>query len=497
MKTILFNAREQSSSGGEVRVAILDTEDGVTKLVDLDIESEQREKNKGNIYRGVVMNIEPSLQAAFVNYGGQRHGFLPAGDVSPEAYKEDAGKNPRQVTDMLKRKQPITVQVVKDEIGNKGAALTTFISLPGRYLVLMPGSETKGISRKIESEEERQRIRELTASLEPPPGFGIIVRTAGLNQPKTALAQDLKYLLKLWASIESKIESTETPALLHHEQDITLRTLRDYLTPDVERIVFDTPESLKNAREFVKQVAPKLVRALELYSGEQSIFTAFGVEAQVESLYEPRVALAGGGSIVVEPTEALVSVDVNSGKMTKARDHEETALQTNLEAATEVARQLRLRDLGGIIVVDFIDMESNSHKSEVEKRVRDAVKNDKARIKIGHISPNGTLELTRQRIRSTLAGGVTIPCAHCGGTGVRRSPNSENARVMRALSDKLAAEAPFEGARVVVETHPDLALRLLNDRRKELSQLEEHYKVPIAVLTKPGQAAFAIVVHRG
>jgi ribonuclease E len=484
LKTILFNAREQSSSGGEVRVAIVEGTEGAARLVDLDIETEDREKNKGNIYRGSVMNIEPSLQAAFVNYGGQRHGFLPAGEVAPEAYHGEAAKNPRQITDMLKRRQAITVQVVKDEIGNKGAALTTYISLPGRYLVLMPGSDMKGISRKIEDEEERQRIRELTQSLEPPPGFGLIVRTAGLNQPKQALAQDLKYLLRLWAQIEKKIESAAVPALIHREQDITLRTLRDYLTPDVTRIVFDTPESLKDGREFVKQVAPKLVRSLELHEGEQSIFSAFGIEAQVESLYERRVALASGGSIIIEPTEALVSVDVNSGKMTKPRDHEETAYQTNLEAAAEVARQLRLRDLGGIIVIDFIDMENAAHKTEVEKRVREAIKNDKARIKIGHISPNGTLELTRQRIRSTLHGGVTIPCPHCGGSGTRRSPNSENASALRALGDKLAAEPLLSGARLVMETHAELALRLLNERRRELAELEARYHVPIEIVVK-------------
>ncbi len=496
MKTILFNAREGSVPGGEVRVAIV--EGGASpKLMDLDVESDGREKNKGNIYRGIVTNVEPSLQAAFVDYGGTRHGFLPIGDVAPTAYRDDAPKNARQITDMLKRKQPITVQVLKDEIGSKGAALTTYVSLPGRYLVLAPGSDMQGISRKIESEEERNRIRQITQSLNPPKDMGLIVRTAGLNQAKQALSQDLKYLVKLWAQIEKKIAAAaHPPTLVHREQDITLRTLRDYLTPDVERVVFDTEESLEAGHEFIKQVAPRLVKHLELHKEEQSLFSAFGIESQVESLYESRVDLPSGGSLVIEQTEALVAIDVNSGKMTKPRDHEETAFQTNCQAAHEVARQLRLRDMGGIVVVDFIDMESAAHKSEVEKIIREAAKADKARMKIGHISPNGTLELTRQRIRSALQGGTTVACPHCAGTGVVRSAVTQNARLLRAVADRLVADKPPAGAQVVLTAASDAALRLLNERRRELAELEARHGVSISITPGGHGDAYQIEVRR-
>lgn len=493
-RTILINARE-SLLGAEIRVVI--AEEG--HVVDFDLSNHASKTTKGNIYLGTVLTVEPSLEAAFVNYGTTRHGFLPFSDVTPAAYCEGAPSNPGAITDVLKRKQPVIVQVLKEEIGTKGAALTTAISLPGRYLVLVPGSDLQGISRKIENEEERQRIKQITQSLPIPQGMGVIVRTAGLEQNKTVLLRDLKYLLKLWQQIEKRAQQVKSPCLLSEEHNLVLRTLRDYLTPDVTRIVVDDEAVFEEAREFLKLFAPRQVKALEMYQESRPLFNAFMVESQVEALFGRRVQLKSGGSLVIEQTEALVSIDVNSGRMTQELSHEETAYRTNVEAAKEIARQLRLRDLGGIIVIDFIDMSKEQRRRDVEKILRDEMQQDKARIRFGHISAFGLLELTRQRLRPALRFSSMEICTQCNGSGYMRSSSSEAMRLLRSLHERLATQTRAgEHYQVTLAVLPYVLMTLLNDKRKELAKLEETYHCAISVVARTdlGEPYFAITLER-
>jgi len=477
MKTILINARECSISGGEIRIAALDG----SQLDAFHIETEWKENIKGNIYRAYVSNVEPSLQAAFVDYGATRHGFLALSDVAAHAVRDDGPPHPRHINEALKRRQPITVQVLKEEVGNKGAALTTYISLPGRYVVLIVGGDGHGISRKIESDEERQRIRALTRELNLPPGFGFIVRTAGMDQPKTALARDVKYLLKLWQTIEKKIAQAQPPALVHQEQGLITRTLRDYLTTDIGRIVVDTQEALQEVQDFLQLVWPRGIKNLELYQKPRPLFAEFNIETQIDSLYQRRVSLPSGGSLVIDQTEALVAIDVNSGKSTKEQRQSETAYRTNLEAVNEAARQLRLRDLGGIIVLDLIDMADAKHNSEVEQHFKLAIKRDKARFEVGRISSHGLLIMTRQRIRPALSLAMT-PCPHCDRTGLMRPIQSEVSRLFRLLADKLATSVTAsQKAKVSVRAKAEVALSILNERRNEMLALEKQFRAAIFV----------------
>jgi len=470
---MLINVADEEES----RVAIM--EDGI--LEELTIETSSKEQIKGNIYNGVVVKVEPSLQAAFVDYGGKRHGFLPMGEIQPRWYttefrSEDRERRPR-IQDVIKRNQKVLVQVVKEELGTKGASLSSYVSLPGRYLVLMPGSDTAGgISRKIEDEEERKKLKEIITQLEPPPDMGVIVRTAGLNRNKAELQRDMIYLQRLWASIEDKSRESPAPALIYQEHDLVIRSIRDYFTPDIQEVLIDHREIYRRARDFFQAVMPRYQGRVQLYRDKKPLFARYQLEEQIEAIYSQKVELKSGGSIVIDPTEALVSIDVNSGRATKEKGIEETAFKTNMEAAQEIARQLRLRDLGGLIVIDFIDMRNVKHAQEIEKMVRQALKRDKARTQVSRISQFGLLELSRQRLKPTILEGNYLKCPHCEGSGLIKSTISLALTVLR----RIRAEAAKETLASVKALLPmDVALYLLNQKRQEIARLEEEYNLTL------------------
>ncbi len=481
-KQMLINVADEEES----RVAIV--EDGT--LEEFTIETASKEQIKGNIYNGVVVKVEPSLQAAFVDYGGKRHGFLPMGEIHESWYtggdtnsnSNDRDRRPR-IQDVLRRNQKIIIQVTKEELGNKGASLSTYISLPGRYLVLMPGSDsTGGISRKIEDEEERKKLKEAIAQLNPPSDIGIIVRTAGLNRNKTELQRDLTYLQRLWNSIQEKSKASEAPALIYQEHDLVIRSIRDYFTPDIQEVWVDHREVYRRARDFFQAVMPRYQGRVKLYRDKKPIFAKSGLESQLEAIYSHKVDLKSGGSIVIDQTEALVAIDVNSGRATREKGIEETAYKTNMEAAQEVARQLRLRDMGGLIVIDFIDMRNAKHIQEIEKALRQAVKRDKARTQVARISQFGLLELSRQRLKPTILEGNYMQCMQCGGTGLVKSPISMALSVLR----RIRAEVTSETVATVKTTMPlDVATYLQNNKRREISLLEEEHQCVIQLIGDP------------
>jgi len=478
-KKMLINVADEEES----RVAIV--EDGV--LEEFTIETSSKEQIKGNIYNGVVVKVEPSLQAAFVDYGGRRHGFLPMGEIQPRWYttefrSEDRERRPR-IQDVIKRNQKVLVQVVKEELGTKGASLSTYVSLPGRYLVLMPGSDTAGgISRKIEDEEERKKLKEIIAQLEPPPDIGIIVRTAGLNRNKAELQRDMTYLQRLWASIEDKSRESPALALIYQEHDLVIRSIRDYFTPDIQEVLIDHREVYHRARDFFQTVMPRYQSRVQLYRDKKPLFARYQLEEQLEAISSQKVELKSGGSIVIDPTEALVSIDVNSGRATKEKGIEETAFKTNMEAAQEIARQLRLRDLGGLIVIDFIDMRNVKHEQEIEKTLRQALKRDKARTQVSRISQFGLLELSRQRLKPTILEGNYLKCPHCDGSGLIKSTISLALAVLR----RIRAEAAKEMLASVKALLPmDVALYLLNQKRQEIARLEEEYNLTLYLAGNP------------
>ena len=400
MKRMLFNATQSE----ELRVAIVDGQ----KLIDLDIETAGKEQRKSNIYKGIITRIEPSLEAAFVNYGTDRHGFLPFKEVARSYFQGDAdGRS--SIKDALREGQELIVQIDKDERGNKGAALTTFISLAGRYLVLMPNNPRGGgVSRRIEG-EDRSELRDVMRQLEIPGGMSIIARTAGIGRNLEELQWDLNYLLQLWTAVEGASTMQSGPFLIYQEGSLVIRAIRDYFQPDIGEILIDTPEIHEQALQFMNHVMPGNVARVKLYQDEVPLFSRFQIEHQIETAFSREVRLPSGGAIVIDHTEALVSVDVNSGRSTKGSDIEQTAFNTNLEAAEEVARQLRLRDLGGLVVIDFIDMESQRNQREVENRLRDALHYDRARVQTGKISRFGLLELSRQRLQTSLGETNHIP----------------------------------------------------------------------------------------
>ena len=476
---MLINVADEEES----RVAIV--EDGI--LEEFTIETASKEQIKGNIYNGVVVKVEPSLQAAFVDYGGKRHGFLPMGEIQPRWYStevrgEDRERRPR-IQDVIKRNQKILVQVVKEELGNKGASLSSYVSLPGRYLVLMPGSDTAGgISRKIEDEEERKKLKEIIAQLEPPPDIGVIVRTAGLNRNKAELQRDMVYLQRLWASIEDKSRESPPLALIYQEHDLVIRSIRDYFTPDIQEVLIDHRAVYSRARDFFQTVMPRYQSRVQLYRDKKPLFARYQLEEQIEAIYSQKVELKSGGSIVIDPTEALVSIDVNSGRATKEKGIEETAFKTNNEAAQEIARQLRLRDLGGLIVIDFIDMRNVKHAQEIEKTLRQALKRDKARTQVSRISQFGLLELSRQRLKPTILEGNFLKCPHCEGSGLIKSTISLALAVLR----RIRAEASKETVASVKALLPmDVALYLLNQKRQEIARIEEEYTVTLYLAGNP------------
>ncbi len=475
MKKMLINALDPEES----RMAIV--EDGL--LTELVIESSLQELARGNIYKGKIVNIEPGLQAAFVDYGGARHGFLPLAEIHPDYYaaeKKDYLPGSRlSIHELIRPYQEVLVQVEKEESASKGAALTTYISLPGRYLVLMPGSRGGGISRKIEDEKERQKIKETLQQLNVPPGMGLIVRTAGLGRSKNELNKDLQYLLRLWKNILKEAQRSPAPSLIYQERDFAIRVLRDYFTPDIEEVLIDQKDVFNKARDFFRTFMPRYQNRVRFYGDAKPLFSKYELEKQIETIYDRKVYLKSGGSIVIDPTEALVAIDVNSGRGAQSRSIEETAFYTNLEATQEIARQLRLRDLGGLIVIDFIDMRDRRHKLEVEKSLRQALKSDKAHIEMGRISSFGLLELSRQRLRPAVSERIFIPCRHCQGTGLEKSTEAAALSALRKIQHILAQG---DCTSLRMELPDEVATYLLNQKRSTLLRLEKIYGLTIQII---------------
>ncbi|MBO9357181.1 Rne/Rng family ribonuclease [Bordetella petrii] len=471
MKRMLFNATHQE----ELRVAIVDGQ----KLIDLDIETAGREQRKGNIYKGVITRIEPGLEACFVNYGEDRHGFLPFKEVARSYFKEGVDVRSARIQDALREGQELIVQVEKEERGNKGAALTTFISLAGRYLVLMPNNPRGGgVSRRVEG-EDRQELRDTMEQLEVPQGMSIIARTAGIGRNVEELQWDLSYLMQLWTAIDSAARDNAAPILIYLESSLVIRAIRDYFSPEIGEILIDTDEIADQATAFMSVVMPDNVQRVKRYRDDIPLFSRFQIEHQIETAYSRTVQLPSGGAVVIDHTEALVAVDVNSARSTRGSDIEETALRTNVEAADEVARQLRLRDLGGLIVIDFIDMEDGKNQRAVEQRLRDALHFDRARVQMGKISRFGLMELSRQRLRPALNEGSHITCPRCNGTGVIRDAESSALHVLRLLQEEAMKE---NTAAVHAQVPVDVATFLLNEKRADITKMEARLKVNLVLI---------------
>ena len=470
MKRMLFNATQSE----ELRVAIVDGQ----KLIDLDIEHAGKEQRKSNIYKGVITRIEPSLEAAFVDYGMDRHGFLPFKEVARSYFKEGADSKAR-IQDALKEGQEIIVQVDKDERGNKGAALTSFISLAGRYLVLMPNNPRGGgVSRRIEG-EDRDELRDVLAQLEVPKGMSIIARTAGIGRNAEELQWDLNYLTQLWAAIDGASTMQSGAYLIYQEGSLVIRAIRDYFSADIGEILIDTPDIHEQALQFMSHVMPGNVGRVKLYQDEIPLFTRFQIEHQIESAFSREVRLPSGGAIVIDHTEALVSVDVNSGRATRGSDIEHTAFNTNMEAAEEVARQLRLRDLGGLVVIDFIDMESQRNQRDVENALREALHHDRARVQTGKISRFGLLELSRQRLRPSLGETNHIPCPRCNGTGHIRGIESTALHILRITQEDAMKD---NSAIIQVQLPVEVATFLLNEKRADIHAIEQRMGVEVVLI---------------
>ncbi|ASP17792.1 ribonuclease E/G [Neisseria sp. KEM232] len=470
MKRMLFNATQAE----ELRVAIVDGQN----LLDLDIETLGKEQRKGNIYKGVITRIEPSLEACFVDYGTDRHGFLPFKEVSRSYFQDYEGGKAR-IQDVLKEGMQVIVQVEKDERGNKGAALTTFISLAGRYLVLMPNNPRGGgVSRRIEG-EERQELKDAMAELNVPRGMSLIARTAGIGRSVEELQWDFDYLLKLWHAIEEAGNAHQEPYLLFMESSLLIRAIRDYFRPDIGEILVDNAEVHAEISEFMSYVMPANTGRLKLYQDHTPLFSRFQIEHQIESAFSRSVSLPSGGAIVIDHTEALVSIDVNSARATRGADIEDTAFKTNMEAAEEVARQMRLRDLGGLVVIDFIDMENPKHQRDVENTLRDALKKDRARVQMGKLSRFGLLELSRQRLKPALGESSHTACPRCAGTGVIRGIESTALHVLRIIQEEAMKDNTGE---VHAQVPVDVATFLLNEKRAELFAMEERLDVSVMLI---------------
>jgi len=480
MKRILINATQPE----EIRVAMVDGQ----YLYDLDIEHPFRAQKKANIYKGVITRVEPSLEAAFVNYGAERHGFLPFKEISREYWKEtkskkgEKSKSRPSISDVIKEGQEVLIQVDKEERGNKGAALTTQISLAGRYLVLMPNNpRAGGVSRRIEG-DDRNKIKEILDQLDLDDGMGAIVRTAGVGRELEELTWDMDYLKTLWTAIKDAYEQTAAPTLLYQESNVIIRTLRDYFRKDVGEIIIDNDRVFQQAHDFVNAVMPHNLNKLKNYTDTVPLFSRYQVEHQIESAFHREVTLPSGGAIVIDPTEALTSIDVNSARATKGRSIEETALNNNLEAADEVARQLRLRDLGGLVVIDFIDMQPNKNQRAVERQLRDALKVDRARVQIARISRFGLLEMSRQRLRPSLDESSQIICPRCSGQGAIRGIESMALSILRLMEEEAMKEGTVE---VVAETPVKVATFILNEKRKTLTEIQARHNLQMTVLPNP------------
>jgi ribonuclease E len=480
MKRMLFNATQAE----ELRVAIVDGQ----KLIDLDIESASKEQRKGNIYKGVITRVEPSLEAAFVDYGTERHGFLPFKEISRSYFRPDVEPGRARIQDAVAEGTEVIIQVEKDERGNKGAALTTFISLAGRYLVLMPNNPRGGgVSRRVEG-EDRNELRETMEQLPVPQGMSVIARTAGIGRTFEELEWDLRYLLKLWekvleAAAPQKDESAKVlnpaPFLIYQESSLVIRAIRDYFQPEIGEILIDTDAIHEQTVAFMGNVMPDNVQRVKRYRDDVPLFSRFQIEHQIESAYSRQVGLPSGGAVVIDHTEALVAIDVNSARATKGQDIEETAFRTNLEAAEEIARQLRLRDLGGLIVIDFIDMENQRNQREVENRLRDALRFDRARVQMGKISRFGLMELSRQRLRPSLEETAHQPCPRCSGIGFIRGIESTALHILRIMQEEAMKE---NTAAVHVQVPVDVATYLLNEKRTDIHAIEARLKVNVILI---------------
>lgn len=471
MKRMLFNATQQE----ELRVAIVDGQ----KLIDIDIETTGREQRKSNIYKGIITRIEPSLEACFVNYGEERHGFLPFKEVARSYFREGVDVRNASIKEALREGQEIMVQVEKEERGNKGAALTSFISLAGRYLVLMPNNPRGGgVSRRVEG-EDRQELRETMDQLDLPSGMSVIARTAGIGRNVEELQWDLNYLMQLWRAIEGAGQSAPGAFLIYQESSLVIRAIRDYFQPDIGEILIDTDDIYEQAQQFMSHVMPDMVHRVKRYRDDVPLFSRFQIEHQIETAYSRTVPLPSGGAIVIDHTEALVSIDVNSARATRGSDIETTAFHTNCEAADEVARQLRLRDLGGLIVIDFIDMENAKNQREVETRLKDSLRYDRARVQMGKISRFGLMELSRQRLRPSLSEGSHVTCPRCNGTGHIRDTESSALQVLRIIQEEAMKE---NSAAIHVQAPVDVAAFLLNEKRGEILKIETRHRVTVVMI---------------
>ncbi|BCX88993.1 ribonuclease E [Methylomarinovum tepidoasis] len=473
MKRMLINATQPE----ELRVALVEGQ----KLYDFDIEVPSREQKKSNIYKGIITRIEPSLEAAFVNYGAERHGFLPFKEIAPTYFSQPLGpqQSRSDIKDLIREGQEVVVQIEKEERGTKGAALTTYIALAGSYLVLMPNNpRAGGISRRIEG-EARGDLKEILASLDIPEGMGLIVRTAAGGKSAEELQWDLNYLLQLWEAIERSAAQRKAPFLIFQESNVIIRALRDHLRADIDEILIDNPATYRMVRNFLQQVMPHFINKAKLYEDSVPLFSRFQIESQIELAYRREVPLPSGGAIVIDHTEALTTIDINSARATKGGDIEETAFNTNLEAAEEIARQLRLRDLGGLFVIDFIDMTAMRHQRAVETKLREAVKSDRARIQIGRISRFGLLEMSRQRLRPSLGESSLVPCPRCQGQGTIRSTESLALSILRIIEEE--ALKPQTG-KIVVQLPVEPATYLLNEKREVLGQIEKRHQVGIVII---------------
>ncbi|MFZ5593671.1 MAG: ribonuclease E, partial [Pseudomonadota bacterium] len=474
MKRMLINATQPE----ELRVALVDGQ----YLYDLDIETPAREQKKSNIYKGKITRLEPSLEAAFVDYGSDRHGFLPLKEISPAYFSHNPEGGRINLKEVLREGQEIMVQIDKEERGTKGAALTTFISLAGRYMVLMPNNpRAGGVSRRIEG-EDRSEMRDAMSALNIPDGMGVIIRTAGVGKSVEELQWDLDYLLRLWEAIESASREKNAPFLIYQESSIIIRAIRDYFRQDIGEILVDDPQVYQQGREFIQQVMPNSLNRIKLYQDNVPLFSRFQIESQIETAFQREVRLPSGGAIVIDHAEAMVAIDVNSGRATKGGDIEETALNTNLEAADEIARQLRLRDLGGLVVIDFIDMTPARNQREVENRLKDALKMDRARVQIGRISRFGLLEMSRQRLRPSLGEFSQIPCPRCKGQGHVRSVESLALSILRIVEEE-ASKA--KTGQILAQLPVDVATFLLNEKRAAINAIESRHKSRVVLIPNP------------
>ncbi|MEM1446567.1 MAG: Rne/Rng family ribonuclease [Planctomycetota bacterium] len=482
--------------GEESRIAIV--EDG--KLEEFYHERAANVSHVGGIYQGVVTNVEPAIQAAFVDFGLEQNGFLHVTDVHPRYFPGNDDDSTEKIGSKTKRRErppiekcfkrgsKVLVQVIKEGVGTKGPTVTSYCSIPGRFLVMMPDMERHGVSRKTEDEDARREMKDILKTLDPPDGFGFIVRTAGLGQTKTDLKRDLAYLLRLWKEIEKKRKGLKTKkGELYTESDLVIRTLRDVFTPDIEKVIVDDPDAAQRAHEFLAVANPLSKTKVVLYQDPVPLFHRFGIEHQIETIGSREVPLPSGGALVIDPTEALVAIDVNSGKSRKARDAESNAYQTNQEAVDEIARQLRLRDLGGLVVLDLIDMMQAKHRKAIENRLKTLLKDDRARTRVGHISQFGMLEMTRQRMRPSLEKAIYTPCPHCNGTGFVKSAESVVFQVMRGLALAMQRKG---SARIELTISPDVAFQILNRKRAELVRLETIHNKPVTVRVGGGRVDF-------